>query len=47
MLIPIRIISKTIRSCRLDKTSVSSIQHQDLLKAEQLTFILSWLPSYR
>ena len=34
-----------VKECRLDKTSVSSIQHQDLLKAEQLTFTLSWLPS--
>ncbi|EKA04127.1 glycosyl hydrolase family protein, partial [Streptococcus sp. GMD4S] len=25
---------------------VSSIQHQDLLKAEQLTFTLSWLPNH-
>ena len=34
-----------VKECRLDKTPVSSIQHQDLLKAEQLTFTLSWLPS--
>ncbi|KPL42568.1 alpha-mannosidase [Streptococcus pseudopneumoniae] len=26
-----------VKECRLDKTPVSSIQHQDLLKAEQLT----------
>lgn len=36
-----------VKECRLDKTLVSTIQHQDLLKAEQLTFILSWLPSHR
>ena len=35
-----------VKECRLDKTPVSSIQHQDLLKAEQLTFTLSWLPSH-
>ena len=35
-----------VKECRLDKTIVSSIQHQDLLKAEQLTFTLSWLPSH-
>ena len=34
------------KECRLDKTIVSSIQHQDLLKAEQLTFTLSWLPNH-
>ena len=34
-----------VKECRLDKTIVSSIQHQDLLKAEQLTFTLSWLPN--
>lgn len=34
-----------VKECRLDKTPVSSIQHQDLLKAEQLTFTLSWLPN--
>ena len=36
-----------VKECRLDKNLVSTIQHQDLLKAEQLTFILSWLPSHR
>ena len=36
-----------VKECRLDTTLVSTIQHQDLLKAEQLTFILSWLPSHR
>ena len=36
-----------VKECRLDKTLVSTIQHQNLLKAEQLTFILSWLPSHR
>ena len=35
-----------VKECRLDKSPVSSIQHQDLLKAEQLTFTLSWLPSH-
>ena len=35
-----------VKECRLDKISVSSIQHQDLLKADQLTFTLSWLPSH-
>ena len=35
-----------VKECRLDKISVSSIQHQNLLKAEQLTFTLSWLPSH-
>lgn len=35
-----------VKECRLDKTLVSTIQHQDLLKAEQLTFTLSWLPSH-
>ena len=35
-----------VKECRLDKTPVSSIQHQDLLKAEQLTFTLSWLPNH-
>ena len=35
-----------VKECRLDKISVSSIQHQDLLKAEQLIFTLSWLPSH-
>lgn len=35
-----------VKECRLDKNSVSSIQHQDLLKAEQLTFTLSWLPNH-
>ena len=35
-----------VKECRLDKTSVSSIQHQDLLKAEQLIFTLSWLPNH-
>lgn len=34
-----------VKECRLDKLPVSSIQHQDLLKAEQLTFTLSWLPN--
>ena len=34
-----------VKECRLDKVPISSIQHQDLLKAEQLTFTLSWLPS--
>ena len=34
-----------VKECRLDKASITSIQHQDLLKAEQLTFTLSWLPS--
>ena len=34
-----------VTECRLDNTSITSIQHQDLLKAEQLTFTLSWLPS--
>lgn len=34
-----------VKECRLDKTIVSSLQHQDLLKAEQLTFTLSWLPN--
>ena len=34
-----------VKECRLDNTSITSIQHQDLLKAEQLTFTLSWLPS--
>ena len=34
-----------VKECRLDTTLVSTIQHQDLLKAEQLTFTLSWLPS--
>ncbi len=34
-----------IKECRLDKMPVSSIQHRDLLKADQLTFTLSWLPS--
>ncbi len=34
-----------VKECRLDKNLVSTIQHQDLLKAEQLTFTLSWLPS--
>ena len=36
-----------VKECRLDKTLVSTIQHQNLLKAEQLTFTLSWLPSHR
>ena len=36
-----------VKECRLNKAPVSSIQHQDLLKAEQLTFTLSWLPSHR
>ena len=35
-----------VKECRLDKAPVSSIQHQDLLKAEQLTFPLSWLPNH-
>ena len=35
-----------VKECRLDKTIVSSIQHQNLLKAEQLTFTLSWLPNH-
>ena len=35
-----------VKEYRLDKTIVSSIQHQDLLKAEQLTFTLSWLPNH-
>ena len=35
-----------VKECRLDKVPVSSIQHQDLLKAEQLTFTLSWLPNH-
>ena len=35
-----------VKGCRLDKAPVSSIQHQDLLKAEQLTFTLSWLPNH-
>lgn len=35
-----------VKECRLDKTLVSTIQHQDLLKADQLTFTLSWLPSH-
>ena len=35
-----------VKECRLDKTLVSTIQYQDLLKAEQLTFTLSWLPSH-
>ena len=35
-----------IKECRLDETPVSSIQHQDLLKAKQLTFTLSWLPNH-
>ena len=35
-----------VKECRLDKTPVSSIQHQDLLKSEQLTFTLSWLPNH-
>ena len=35
-----------VKECRLDKALVSSIQHQDLLKAEQLTFTLSWLPNH-
>ena len=34
-----------VKECQLDNTSITSIQHQDLLKAEQLTFTLSWLPS--
>ena len=34
-----------VKECRLDNTSITSIQHQDLLKAEQLTFNLSWLAS--
>ena len=36
-----------VKECRLDKTLVSTIQHQNLLKSEQLTFTLSWLPSHR
>ncbi|MDU4441881.1 MAG: GH92 family glycosyl hydrolase [Streptococcus mitis] len=35
-----------VKECRLDKILVSTIQHQDLLKSEQLTFTLSWLPSH-
>ena len=35
-----------VKECRLNKAPVSSIQHQALLKAEQLTFTLSWLPSH-
>ena len=35
-----------VKECRLDKTLISTIQHQNLLKAEQLTFTLSWLPSH-
>ena len=35
-----------VKECQLDKTLVSTIQHQELLKAEQLTFTLSWLPSH-
>ena len=35
-----------VKECRLDKDLVSTIQHQDLLKADQLTFTLSWLPSH-
>ena len=35
-----------VKECRLDKTLVSTIQHQNLLKSEQLTFTLSWLPSH-
>lgn len=35
-----------VKECLLDKAPVSSIQHQDLLKAEQLTFTLSWLPNH-
>ena len=35
-----------VKECRLDETPVSSIQHQELLKAEQLTFTLSWLPNH-
>ena len=35
-----------VKECRLNKAPVSSIQHQDLLKAEQVTFTLSWLPSH-
>lgn len=35
-----------VKECRLNKTLVSTIQHQDLLKAEQLTFTLSWLPNH-
>ena len=35
-----------VKECRLDKNIVSSLQHQDLLKAEQLTFTLSWLPNH-
>ena len=36
-----------VKHCQLDNTEVTSIQHQGLLKAEQLTFTLSWLPSHR
>ena len=36
-----------VKHCQLDNTEVASIQHQGLLKAEQLTFTLSWLPSHR
>lgn len=35
-----------VKECRLNKTLVSTIQHQDLLKAEQLIFTLSWLPNH-
>lgn len=35
-----------VKHCQLDNTEVTSIQHQDLLKAEQLTFTLSWLPNH-
>ncbi|HGQ9057522.1 TPA: GH92 family glycosyl hydrolase [Streptococcus pneumoniae] len=35
-----------VKECRLNKTLVSTIQHQYLLKAEQLTFTLSWLPNH-
>lgn len=35
-----------VKECRLNKILVSTIQHQDLLKAEQLTFTLSWLPNH-
>ncbi|WP_216730741.1 GH92 family glycosyl hydrolase [Streptococcus mitis] len=35
-----------VKECRLDKILVSTIQHQDLLKSEQLTFTLSWLPNH-
>ena len=34
-----------VKECRLDKVPISSIQHRDLLKTDQLTFTLSWLPS--